>query len=250
MSSRSEEKQRLRAERQAAERADADAAARRRRTAYLAGGIALIALIVVVGLVLVSQAGDDSADVDSGSLFGGIEQNGFTMGDPSAPVTVVEFADLQCPFCRQFALNDLPGIVADYVRPGDVKMELRLLAFIGADSETARGVAAGAAQQDRIWPFAENFYSNQETENSGYVTADFLAQQASGIQGLNAAQAVTAAGSSEAQKYATESDAAAKAAGVSSTPSFAVSADGGEPNVVGASGLRDAIDEALGQANR
>lgn len=250
MSSRAEQKRQARERREAAEREDAEAAARRRRTAFLAGGISLIALIVVVALVLVSQSGSDNSDIDTGAVFAGVEQSGFTLGDPKAPVSVVEFADLQCPFCKKFALDDLPGIVDDYVKPGDVKMELRLIVVLGDDSETGRGVAAGAAQQDRIWPFAENVYAHQETENSGYMTTDFLREQATGVNGLDAERAVAAAGSTEAQRYVSESDAEAIDAGVSSTPSFLVGPSGGEMKLVVASGLTDAIDEALAQAKQ
>src|SRR4051812_39687731 len=243
MSSRAEQKREAREQREAAEREDASAAERRRRTAYLAGGIALIALIVVVALVLVSQSGSGSSDVDPNATFSGVDQSGATLGDPKAPVTVVEFADLQCPYCRDFAVDDLPGIVDDYVKPGDVRMELRLLGFIGDDSLTGRQVAAGAAEQDRIWPFAENVYAHQETENTGYMTEDFLKEQATGIDGLDADQALAAIGSPEAQRYASESDSRAEDAGVKSTPSFLVGATGSsDMQLVEASDLRDAID--------
>ena len=224
MASRAEQKKQLRAEREAAQKAEADAAARRKRTAYLAGGVGLIALIVVVALVLVSQSGDDKT-VETADVFEGVPQKGITLGEANAPVTVVEFADLQCPFCRDFAVDDLPGIVDDYVKPGDVKMELRLLAFIDAQSSDGRNFAAGAAQQDLIWPFAEEVYNNQGTERSGYMTTDF------------------------ATDYAAESDQEAEDEGVSSTPSFVVSTEGGDSQVVDASGLRDAIDDALAQSD-
>ena len=251
MSSRAEQKREAREQREAAERADAEAAQRRRRTAALAGGIGLIALVVVVALILVSQSGSGDSDVDPNATFAGVEQKGFTLGDPKAPVTVVEFADLQCPFCRDFAVDDLPGIVGDYVKPGDVKMELRLLGFIGEDSLTGREVAAGAVQQDRVWPFAENVYAHQGTENTGYMTTDFLHEQASGIDGLDADRAVAAIGSPEAQAYGQESDSEASDAGVKSTPSFLVGPSGSDQTkLVSASGLRGAIDDALAQAGR
>lgn len=249
MASRQEQKKKLRAEREAAQKAAADAAARRKRTAFLAGGAALIALVVIVVLVVASQ-GDDGGDTQvDATKFDGVPMKGISMGTENAPVTVVEFADLQCPFCRDFAVDELPGIIKDYIKPGDVKMELRLLAFIGPDSEAGRGVAAGAAEQDLIWPFTENIYANQGTENSGYMTEEFLTEQAEAVPGLDVDKAFAASDSEFAQQYGAESEQLAEEAGISSTPSFTVTADGGEPETVDADGLRDAIDDALAQSS-
>jgi hypothetical protein len=52
------------------------------------------------------------------SLFAGIEQRGAALGSPRAPVTLVEYADLQCPYCAQWARDALPTLVDDYVRAG------------------------------------------------------------------------------------------------------------------------------------
>lgn len=248
MSSRQEQKKRLREQREAEQKAAEQAQQRKQRTALIAGGVALIALVVVVVLVVASQSSDDK-QASTSDVFAGVPMNGITLGDPDAPVTVGEFADLQCPFCRDFAVEDLPDIVNDYIKPGDVKMEMHLLAFIGPESEAGRGVAAGAAEQDLIWPFTENVYNNQGTENTGYMTQDFLTEQASNVEGLDVDKALAAAQSDFAQKYATDSDQKAQDLGVNSTPSFAVTPEGGETKVVDADGLTDAIDEALEQAD-
>lgn len=249
MSSRQEQKRRLREQREAEQKAAEQAQARKQRTALLAGGVALIALIVIIVLVVLNQSEDDTQQASGGDMFAGVPQKGITLGDPNAPVTVGEFADLQCPFCRDFAVEELPDIIKDYVKPGDVKMEMHLLAFIGPESEAGRGVAAGAAEQDLIWPFTENVYNNQGTENTGYMTDDFLKQQAAAVEGLDVDKAFDAAQSQFAQNYATESDQKAQELGVSSTPSFAVTPAGGETKVVDADGLTDAIDDALEQAD-
>jgi protein-disulfide isomerase len=250
-----EKAQRKKEAREARERAEEEVAAKaahRRRTAYLAGGIALIALVVVVALVLISQSGSEggSGGPDPNETFAGVEQSNITLGSANAPVTVVEYADLQCPFCRDFAVDDLPGVVDDYVEPGDVKMELRLLGFIGPDSETGRQVAAGAAQQDLLWSFAESVYAHQETENSGYMNEDFLRERAEAVDGLDADEALAAIGSPEAQRYASEADSSASATGVDSTPTFLVrpTKGGGEPQLVSADSLRETIDKALAEA--
>ena len=58
---------------------------------------------------------------------------------------MIEFADLQCPYCREYALDALPAIVKEYVRTGKVKLVFFGMHFIGHDSETAlqRVYAAG-----------------------------------------------------------------------------------------------------------
>jgi protein-disulfide isomerase len=219
---------------------------RTRSRKALAGGTFVAALVAVTALIVVSFSSPDSPGSAPKGLFRAVPQHGIAIGAADAPVTVIEFADLQCPFCAGFAGNDLPGIVADYVRPGEVRMELRLLAFLGSDSETGRGVAAAVAGQDRLWPFAENVFLHQGTEGSGYMDLGYLADQAEGIDGLDAEAALAAAGSARGQRYASVSDQLAEELGVNSTPSFVVT--GGDPDssvVVGPDDLRGAIDTAL-----
>ena len=120
------------------------------------------------------------------SEFAGIPEQGTFLGDPKAPATLVEFADLQCPFCAQFARDALPGLLSEWVRPGRLRLDLRLVSIIGPDSRVAARMAGAAALQDRLWPFAELFFLNQGTENSGYVTTPFLSAIATATPGLDA----------------------------------------------------------------
>ena len=154
----------------------------------LLGGAILAAVVVVVVAIAVSQGGsDDDAPRGGGptasgggpsraspprsrQLFGGIPQQGVTLGQPDAPATLIEFADLQCPFCAQYTTGALPTVIQDYVRTGRLKMQLRLLRFIGPDSERGAEVAAAATLQDKGWEFSDLFFRNQGQENSGYAT--------------------------------------------------------------------------------
>ena len=106
MEGRHEERQRLRAQREAAESGDAAATlARKRRVQYLSLA-AFAAVAVIVALIVISQSGGD--DNDSGGSpsnvagaarvdaeLQGIPQDGQTLGDANAPVTVTEFGDPQ-----------------------------------------------------------------------------------------------------------------------------------------------------------
>src|SRR4051794_15674131 len=209
MAARVEKKQRAREARLAAEAAQHRAEARRRSLLRL-GVVVGIALVAVVAAVLVSRGGGASGSTEGGdratqraqvsTLFAGLQQRGTQLGSPKARFTLVEFADLQCPICKRYTDEVLPSVIRDYVRNGRVKLDLKLRTFIGPDSVTAAKVAAGAAQQSRIWPFADLFYRNQDTENSGYVTRGFLQRTAQDTPGLDAQKALDGAASAKAAK--------------------------------------------------
>src|SRR5829696_8015518 len=193
-STKRERREQAHAARLAAERAAAARETRRRRALVLAG---VAGLVVVAMVVLALATGHDepatrSAAAPTGvaevhEMLQGVPQDGIALGDPDAPVTLVEFADLQCPFCRDFALETLPLIVRDYVRRGKLRLEFQTLAFLGPDSERAARAVVGAAAQDRLWHLTDLFYFNQGQENSGYATDAFLDGLVAAIPGVDAA---------------------------------------------------------------
>ena len=168
------------------------------------------------------------------------------LGDPNAPITLTEYLDPQCPICAQASKETLPTVIDKYVRTGKVKLQARTLSFIGPDSVRAAQVAAGAAQQGKLWAFLETFYASQGTENSGYVTDDFLTDVAK-ASGVDAKAALKFADTSGAQEPLDQADAEAAALKVDSTPSFTVKkGDGAETVVaVGLEDLQAKLDKAL-----
>jgi len=208
-----------------------------RQRLWLLVGVVVAAAVAVGALALASGGDSGPQGLGDGSslrgqaevnrLFAGVPQEGIAVGDPAAPVTLVEFVDLQCPFCAQFARNELPELVRRYVRTGKVRMELRVLTFLGEDSLRAGQVAAAAAEQNRGWQFADLFFANQGPENSGYATDEFLREVASGVDGLDADKALADAQGSVAAVELRRAEAAAKTLGVGSTPTFFASRRGG-----------------------
>jgi protein-disulfide isomerase len=255
MSSRQESKKAAREARLAAEEEEASKEGRQRVWA-LVGGSVLLAAIVVIALIVISSGGSDDGGSDSGdvAVFDGIAQTGNELGDPKAPVTIVEYADLQCPFCREYTANVLPDLVEKYVKAGDVRMELNLLTFIGSDSQTLAAAAYGAGQQDLMWQWADVAYARQEAENSGYADSSFI-DSVSEAAGANVSEVNDAAGSSEVSDQITKAADSAQQAGVSSTPSFLIGPTGGDltdlsVNQLETSAFEDAIDQQLADAKK
>jgi protein-disulfide isomerase len=160
-------------------------------------------------------------------LYEGIPQDGVRLGADDAPATLVEFADLQCPFCAQYSNEVMATVVRDYVRTGRVDYELRMRAFIGRDSVRAAGAAAAAARRDRLYQFAHLFYREQGPENSGYVTNAFVRGIAEQVPGLDVDRVVAAANDPLAEPLVHRAQALSERVGSTGTPDFYVRRDGG-----------------------
>ena len=216
----------------------------RRRLAILAG-VTMTALAVVVALALAGgseteprpQGGGLTGAADTRALFRGIPQNGAVLGKADAPVTLVEYVDLQCPFCAQYATQVAPTLVRDYVRSGRLRIVQRTVPILGPDSETAATWSVAAQRRDRLFEFNELFFRNQGQENSGYVTEEFLGKVARGA-GLNPAEVASAAAGLSPPGTA----------GVSSTPSFRLGRTGSSPKPLAVSRL--SVDEFTGPIDR
>ncbi|HEY6779938.1 MAG TPA: thioredoxin domain-containing protein [Thermoleophilaceae bacterium] len=235
MSSRADQGEQQRAEgEQAAATRD-----QRVRRLWLFGGSTVVALVVVAIAIALSQSGSSDSDgkglgggddlsgvASTAALFKGIPQTGTLVGDPQAPLRMLEFADLQCPFCAQYTREVLPTLVKRYVRTGQLSIDLRLLTFIGSDSQVAAGAAIAASRENRIWQFSDLFYKNQGQENSGYVTPDFLRSIASG-SGVSPEAAVTGSQEDVDAPQLVRTNREATTAGINSTPSFLLGKRGG-----------------------
>ena len=179
-------------------------------------------------------------------MLADIPQDGLTLGDPKAPVRVIEFADLQCPVCRDYASGVMPRLVQDYVRPGKVRMEFRALAFIGPDSVRAARVAEAAARQDKLWNVVDLAYFNQGRENSGYATDVFLRRLAAAVPGLDVGRVFAERDSAAVGAQLDAAERLATRYGVNSTPTFLVGR-GSALQAVDAAGLPAAIKAAVGR---
>jgi protein-disulfide isomerase len=264
---RQQRREAARAARVEAERAQAAAAQRRRRLMTLGGVLAAAAVVVVVAILVSGGGGDNASDrpqaaqtssgaipgqKESAEMLAGIPQKGIYLGKADAPVRLVEFADLQCPICREYSLQSLPQLVQDYVRTGKVRMEFRNLSFLGPDSITAGRAAAAAAQQNKLWNFADVLYYNQGEENSGYVTQEFI-DRINKAAGVDSAEADAFAKSDASQEPLGAANTMANQLGVNATPTILVGKRGGALKAVDAdatdvAAYKSAIDGVLGQA--
>jgi protein-disulfide isomerase len=215
-------------------------------------GVGGAALAIAVALILVSVLGSSSADstpspptttaadpgVTDGTpkipgaaatavLFKGIPQRLNELGNPKAKVTMIEFADLQCPYCRDYTVGALPAIVKEYVRPGKVKLVFSGMAFIGADSDRALRAVYAAGLQGKLWNYLDLLYKSQGAENSGWVTDGLLRQVGDSIPGFDTDKMMADRSSPDVEAALAASSQQASSAGVNQTPTFFAGPTGG-----------------------
>ncbi len=202
-------------------KAAAEQAARRKQLMWLGGAVAA-ALVVALVLILVNRPRDTGAPIVlAAPLPESIATSGFMMGDPDAPLSVLEWGDYQCPGCGIFAREVAPRLIEKYVEPGQMNFEFRSFSFLGEESFRAAEAALCAADQDAFWPYHETLYLNQQGENLNAFADERLKQIAADLA-LDTEAFNSCLESGEKRAAVEQSAADARAQGITSTPSVFV----------------------------
>ena len=96
------------------------------------------------------------------------------LGSESAPITIFEYGDYQCPNCAAFNRNVMGQLIQSYVDTGIVKIYFRDFAYYGPDSITAAMAARCAGDQDMYWEYHHALYLAQGPINSGWANSTNL----------------------------------------------------------------------------
>ena len=231
--------------------------ASRRPSTRLLLGLLAAAVVVTAGAIALSLThGSGHKTTPPPSVAGdlgildGIPQHGPVLGDPKAKITLTEYVDTSCPICRDYVLTTFPAIVKRYVRAGKVKIESRVLAFVGPSSTRGRRLLLAAARQDRAWQFADLLYHNQGDETTAWLTDDVAHALAAKIPGLNVETLFADASSAAVQAQATTADSQAQADSVAGTPTFVLTTKDGKRHLLGSGNpgvapMVKALDHAL-----
>lgn len=217
----------------------------------------LIAAAMVSGSILYVGGGQDAAllpsakkatpsperSVDPKALLGTDDP---VIGKSNAPVTIVEFSDFQCPFCRSFFQDTYGKIKQNYIDTGKVKLVFRDYPLPFHDAARPAALAAQCAhEQGKFWQYHDTLFQEQAKKGQGTVAfgAPELKSWAAQI-GLNTAAFNRCLDGETYASRVTEDMDAGSTVGVSGTPSFFINGT----LIVGAqpySAFKEAIDAAL-----
>lgn len=173
------------------------------------------------------------------------------LGKENAPVTVIEFSDFQCPFCRKFATDTVPQLKKEYIDTGKVKFVYRdfPLSFHPGATPAAQG-AECAREQGKFWEMHDVIFAEQAKQGAGTIefTADDVKKWAGNV-GLNTTKFNQCLDSGKYKEEVEKDFSDGSAAGVSGTPATFINGR----LVVGAqpfSALKVIIDEELKKAGK
>ena len=143
---------------------------------------------------------------------------GPALGSADAPVTIVEFADFQCSFCKKFWADTLPKLKESYVKKDQVRIIYRHFAILGKFSEQAAMGADCAGEQEKFWEYHDKLFGNQ----GGLAFTQSKLQQYAGELGLKAANFKRCLTTEKYRKKVEGETAVAASLGARGTPTFFV----------------------------
>lgn len=190
-----------------------------RQTILIAAGVAAVVVVAAVVIGVLARGGDDPKTVSTNTSLAPVE--GRVKGSASAPVTIIEYSDLQCPNCASFALGTEKEIEKRYIETGKVKLEARNFAFLGKESERAALANECAGEQGKYWQYRDVLYANQKGENRGGFSDANLKRLAATV-GMDGETLGACMDSGRYDERVKQDRLAGQASGVQGTPSFLI----------------------------
>ncbi len=149
-----------------------------------------VALLALGGILIALLGGGGSDEPVAAALSAQAPAAGASsaadrpsIGDPDAPITMIEYSDFQCPFCRKFADETQPALLQEYVDKGLLRIEWRDFPAKGDASVLAAVAARAAHEQGRFWEYHDLLYAHQ----GAAITREALVGYAQDL-GLDVAQ--------------------------------------------------------------
>ncbi|HHY07021.1 MAG: thioredoxin domain-containing protein [Lawsonella sp.] len=163
--------------------------------------VAIIAVIVTL-VVTTSDEGNNLSspeaqinpsrfDADSYGLARR-DDNTLAIGDKDAPVVLIDYSDMRCPYCAKWINEIEPELVKNYVETGKLRIEFRNVVLFGEQSQLGARAVLAAAKQGKGYEMMEEIFKHMPTDDRGTITSDRIEKWAKnvGIRDLRSFMAV------------------------------------------------------------
>ena len=213
----------------------------------IVGGIATAVIIGIIASYSTTQFGSETLNLDMGRTHGTIStaMGSPILGNPSAPVTIVEFGDYQCSQCYKWFQNTKPQIIENLIDTGKANLVFVDLAFLGRDSLPASAATYCAEEPGKYWEYHDLLYSSQQGVDDGWANSERLKAFAFSLD-LDMEMFNSCVDSGKFSKRVQFNTAEAGKQGATSTPTFfIINSEGEQQKISGAqpfSVFKDVVD--------
>ena len=167
-------------------------------------------------MIATSASGSSNSPNLTSNLLAGSPPS---LGSPTAPVTIVEFGDYQCPTCGAWYNSQEVSLIQNIVNTGKARLVWRDFDYYGPDSVSASEAAYAAGEQGKFWQFHDLLFQRQQTPNSGWASKQNMEKFAQQL-GLNMTQFNQAFNSGNYDALINANHSLGMQAGVTETPTF------------------------------
>lgn len=211
--------------------------AQERRTRVIWIVIATVAALGVAALLIIPNLPVNTENVKSPEPRERTMVDGASIGDPNAPIKVIEYSDFNCIHCRNFWEDSEEELYTDYIATGKVYFTYTPMSFISPSSFTAAEAAYCAMDQGEFWDYHDYIFANFGAEFSSPMLKAMAQKVGLDMNSFNDCL--------DGNKYQTKVQqdlSSAQSQGINSTPTFMVN---GEKTDKG--NLFSVIDKHLGE---
>lgn len=211
----------------------------------LVGGVIAIAVAVFALLVLTNNpdaVAMQNAEVVS-DFYGDLTQRITTdgtpiLGDPDAPITVVEFSDFSCPHCATYR-HTMSEVIDQYVRTGQVRVELHILTGLDPISSPAAAQAAFCAgEQNAFWEMRDQLFVMQELYGRNAFSSSHIREAGEALDLDVSALDSCMRNTNRFEDTIQTTRELANSLGVNSTPSILIRTENSRPQWITSNGQR------------
>jgi len=141
------------------------------------------------------------------------------LGNVNAPLTMIEFGDYQCTYCKKFFSETEGSIIENYVKTGKVKILFKDFIVVGGDSANAANAVHCANDQKMFWLYHSILYNNWDGEDTGWASFERLHEFANTLE-LDMDEFSKCMSESKWEELINSSQTDGRIIGVTATPTF------------------------------
>ena len=138
-----------------------------------------LSIPIIIGIIVGGFLGTYGINSDNSEIITPaklIENGSPFLGNPNAPITILEWGDYQCTFCYKFHQETLQIINEDFIKTGKVKVVFKDFPLNGPDSKLAAEASYCAQDQEKYWQYHDEVYRNWGGERTGWITRETLTE--------------------------------------------------------------------------